>query len=287
MTADLHIHMILDGVYYRDAIDRHKEQPVENLIRERLENYAKRGIRFLRDGGDAWQVSLKAKSLAKEYGIDYRSPAFPIYKKGHYGSFIGRGFETYEEYLKLLDEVEAQGGDFVKIMISGLIDFSKENTLTESGLEAAEIHRMIQAAHERGFGVMAHANGDHAVQAALEAGVDSVEHGAFLGEETLKHLAKSQCLWVPTLSTVGNLIGSGRYPDSVLKNLLLAQQEKVAFVTACGGMIGLGSDAGAYMVPHEHATEDELSYLQAALGEKTEELLQHAQALVQRKFQRK
>ena len=89
MTADLHIHMILDGVYYRDAIDAHKAQPLEDLIRSRLENYAQRGITFLRDGGDAWSVSLTAKSLAREYGIDYRSPAFPIYKKGHYGSFIG------------------------------------------------------------------------------------------------------------------------------------------------------------------------------------------------------
>ena len=91
---DLHIHMILDGVDFRKAIDAHRVHPRDELIRPRLEQYRGKGVTFLRDGGDAWDVSLRARELAKEYGIDYRSPGFPIYKKGHYGSFIGRGFET-------------------------------------------------------------------------------------------------------------------------------------------------------------------------------------------------
>ena len=287
MTGDLHIHMILDGIYFRDAIAAHRNAPVHELILPCLEDYAGRGIRFLRDGGDAWGVSLRARELAAPYGIDYRSPAFPIFKKGHYGAFIGRGFSDFAEYLDLLDEVEKQKGDFVKLMISGLVDFSAENRLTEEGLEEKEIIRLITAAHERGFAVMVHANGDRAVHAALKAGAESVEHGAFLGEETLKRLADSSCLWVPTLSTVGNLIGSGRYPDKVLEKLLREQQEKVAFVAAQGGMVGLGSDAGAYLVSHKHAVEDEFSYLQAVLREDTEQILQSAQKFVQGTFQRK
>ena len=53
MLGDCHIHMILDGVYYRAAIDHQKERPDEALIRNRLADYAARGITFLRDGGDA------------------------------------------------------------------------------------------------------------------------------------------------------------------------------------------------------------------------------------------
>ena len=96
MFGDLHIHMILDGVYYRAAIDAQKEHPLDGLVRARLSDYQARGVCLLRDGGDAWGVSLRARELAGEYGIDYRSPAFPIYRRGHYGAFIGRGFDTEE-----------------------------------------------------------------------------------------------------------------------------------------------------------------------------------------------
>ena len=83
MFGDLHIHMILDGVYYRAAIDAQKEHPLDGLVRARLSDYQARGVCLLRDGGDAWDVSLRARELAGEYGIDYRSPAFPIYRRGH------------------------------------------------------------------------------------------------------------------------------------------------------------------------------------------------------------
>ncbi len=284
MYGDLHIHMILDGVYYRAAIDAHRQKPDDTLIRRRLADYQARGVTFLRDGGDAWGVSLRAKELAREYGIDYRSPAFPIFKRGHYGAFIGRGFADFDEYRRLLDEVRSRGGDFVKLMISGLIDFSRPQTLTEEGLTPDEIGAMAEAAHERGFAVMVHANGDRAVGAALDAGVESVEHGAFLSEATLLRMAETGTLWVPTLSTIGNLIGCGRYPDAVLQSLSKSQQEKVAFVAEHGGCIGLGSDAGAFRVYHGAAIQEEYDDLRSALGEKCGAILQAAEKFTKETF---
>ena len=258
---DLHIHMILDGVYYRTAIDAHKNGPDEALIRARLAEYRRQGTDFLRDGGDALGVSLRARELAWEYDIDYRTPAFPIYKKGHYGSFIGCGFDSFDDYRRLIDRVAAQKGNFVKLMLSGLIDFSQDHRLTGIGPSAEEIGQLIDYAHESGFSVMAHAHGDHAVNAALEAHVDSIEHGAFLSEATLRRLAHSRTLWVPTLSTIGNLIGSGRYPDALLRPLLAEQQEKVRQVVQWGGLVGLGSDAGAFCVEHDRAMQTETALL--------------------------
>lgn len=258
---DLHMHMILDGVYYRTAIDAHRERPQDELIRARLADYRKRGTQFLRDGGDALGVSLRARELAWEYDIDYRTPAFPIYKKGHYGSFIGCGYDSFDDYRRLIDQVAAQKGNFVKLMLSGLIDFSQDHRLTGIGPAAEEICRLIDYAHEAGFSVMAHAHGDHAVNAALDAHVDSIEHGAFLSEHTLRRLADCRTLWVPTLSTIGNLIGSGRYPDALLRPLLAEQQEKVKKVAQWGGLVGLGSDAGAFQVYHGSALETEATYL--------------------------
>lgn len=287
MFGDLHIHMILDGVYYRAAIDAQKEHPLDGLVRARLSDYQARGVCLLRDGGDAWGVSLRARELAGEYGIDYRSPAFPIYRRGHYGAFIGRGFDTEDEYRALLDEAGEKRADFIKLMISGLIDFDHFGVLTEPGPEPQDIRRMIELAHAAGFAVMAHANGDRAVMAALQARVDSIEHGAYLSESVLLRMAQQRTLWVPTLSTIGNLIGSGRYPDAVLKRLLAQQQEAVRFVAAHGGRIGLGSDAGAWHVMHGQAIPDELGYLTAALGPRTEPLLLEAEAYASVTFCRK
>ena len=287
MFGDLRIHMILDGVYYRAAIDAQKEHPLDGLVRARLSDYQARGVCLLRDGGDAWGVSLRARELAGEYGIDYRSPAFPIYRRGHYGAFIGRGFDTEDEYRALLDEAGEKRADFIKLMISGLIDFDHFGVLTEPGPEPQDIRRMIELAHAAGFAVMAHANGDRAVMAALQAGVDSIEHGAYLSESVLLRMAQQRTLWVPTLSTIGNLIGSGRYPDAVLKRLLAQQQEAVRFVAAHGGRIGLGSDAGAWHVMHGQAIPDELGYLTAALGPRTEPLLLEAEAYASVTFCRK
>ena len=287
MFGDLHIHMILDGVYYRAAIDAQKEHPLDGLVRARLSDYQARGVCLLRDGGDAWGVSLRARELAGEYGIDYRSPAFPIYRRGHYGAFIGRGFDTEDEYRTLLDEAGEKRADFIKLMISGLIDFDHFGVLTEPGPEPQDIRRMIELAHAAGFAVMAHANGDRAVMAALQAGVDSIEHGAYLSESVLLRMAQQRTLWVPTLSTIGNLIGSGRYPDAVLRRLLAQQQEAVRFVAAHGGRIGLGSDAGAWHVMHGQAIPDELGYLTAALGPRTEPLLLEAEAYASVTFCRK
>lgn len=286
MLGDLHIHMILDGVFYRDAIDAHRRKPDDAIIRQRLAAYQARGVTFLRDGGDAKDVSYRARTLAPEYGIDYRTPIFPIHKNGHYGAFIGRGYADFDGYRRLLDELRRGRADFVKLMISGLIDFSRPNTLTEPSLPPEEIFSLIDEAHDRGYSVMVHANGDEAVAAALDAGVESVEHGAFLSEATLLRMATTRTLWVPTLATVGNLIGAGRYPDAVLRELLAQQQEKVAFVAQNGGRIGLGSDAGAYRVAHGQAIADEYRYLSAALGAQTDELLTTAENYAKMAFRR-
>lgn len=104
---------------------------------------------------------------------------------------------------------------------------------------------------------MAHANGDEAVRAALAGGVDSIEHGAYLTDETLCQLAESRAVWVPTLVTIGNLIGCGRFPDEVLKPLLAYQRNAVKKAAALGAKIACGSDAGAYRVLHGQGGMDE------------------------------
>jgi len=286
MFGDCHIHMILDGVYYRDAIDAQKESVDEALVRARLAAYRDAGIRYLRDGGDAWNVGAVAARIAPEYDIEYRTPVFPIHRKGRYGGFIGCGFETMQEYRALVGKAAHAGADFIKIMISGLMDFDRFGCITSTPLSADEIHEMIHIAHEEGFAVMAHANGTDTIRTAIDAGVDSIEHGAYMDDQTVRALAESNCIWVPTLVTVGNLVGEGRYPDAVLKPLLCLQMDNVGMCARLGGKIALGSDNGAYAVPHVQGTMDEYALLKRAIGERVDAVLTAGEAEIRSRFRR-
>lgn len=282
--VDCHIHMVLDGVNWKDAIARHKAAPQEALIRQTLECYQALGFSYLRDGGDRWGVCALAAGLAPEYGIRYRSPGFPIYKNGHYGSFIGRGFDSFAEYRALIREARAHGAQFIKLMISGLMDFDHYGVLTDEPLPPELIRDMIACAHDEGFSVMAHANGDGTVCAALAGGVDSIEHGAYLTDEALCRLAESHAVWVPTLVTIGNLIGCGRFPDTVLKPLLAYQMNAVQKAAALGAKIACGSDAGAYRVLHGQGGIDERALLRRAIGENADTVLEAGNAAIMARF---
>ena len=133
---------------------------------------------------------------------------------------------------------------------------------------------------------MAHANGAQTVSAALDAGVDSIEHGAYMDAECVSQLAESGAVWTPTLATIGNLIGCGRYPDDVLRPLLALQMENVAECVRQGGTVAAGSDAGAYLVPHCKGIADEVALLRYAIGESADAELVRAESEVRRRFRR-
>lgn len=282
MPVDCHMHMVLDGVDWRAAIGRHREKPDEAWIRRVLEVYRDKGFTYLRDGGDRWGVGKRARELASEYGIRYRTPLAPLCKAGHYGAFIGEKYENFREYADLVRKAQADGADFIKIMISGLMDFNRFRVLTEDGLAPTEIRELIHIAHEEGFPVMAHANGARTVEAAVWAGVDSVEHGAYLDRDALEAMAEAGTVWVPTLSTVGNLRGRGRFEETAVRAILNSALENLASFSAMGGLIAPGSDAGAWAVPHGVETEFEL--LRQALGDCTDAVLDRGARAVMERF---
>ena len=284
MFGDCHIHMVLDGVYYKDSIAAHRAGRRDDIIIPRLRDYAARGITYLRDGGDACGAGERARELAPDYGITYRTPTFNICLRGRYGAFIGRSFDTLKDYRALVAEVKRRGGNFIKLMISGIMDFDCYGRITSEPLTLTQMKELFSIAHGEGYSVMAHANGAETILNALEAGVDSVEHGAYMTGEAVRALAGSNAIWVPTLVTIGNLIGCGRYPDDVLNRILETQLRNVAECARLGGKIALGSDAGAYRVYHGQGTEDEYQLLKRALGDQTDAILSGGERLIRERF---
>lgn len=290
MFGECHAHIIMDGVNYRRAVDMHKNGPDDQIIKAHLKAYQDRGITFVRDGGDALGVSLRAKEIAPEYGIDYRTPVFAIHKEGHYGSIVGKSFATMREFHDRVLEAKKAGADFIKIMTTGIMDFNAHGAVTGTPLDAAEVKEMVHIAHEEGMNVMSHTNGDYGVQAAVEAGVDSLEHGNYMNEDSLAMLAQSHTVWVPTLVTVRNLMGDGRYEDEVLWPIIESAKENVRKAFQLGIKVAPGSDAGAYRVLHGQGIQDEMdSFVEFLEEEKRDDVyrwLADGEAEIKKKFMR-
>ena len=280
MKADCHIHAVLDGVDWKASLARHSQNPAENTIRNMLKTYQQQGYTYLRDGGDRWGAGVLARRLAPEYGITYRTPGANLCQKGCYGSFIGITYETLSEYRDLVVKARENGMDFVKIMISGLMDFNTYGRLTEPGLPPKQIRELVHIAHQEGMTVMAHANGGDTVTAAALAGVDSVEHGAYLNEDALFAMKENGTVWVPTVSTVGNLRGTGRFDETSVARILESTLANVSRYHSIGGLLAVGTDAGAWAVPHGSETEIPL-LRQAGV---TEEALQAGIRVIMEKF---
>lgn len=290
MFGECHAHIIMDGVNYRRAVDMHKNGPDDQIIKAHLKAYQDKGITFVRDGGDALGVSLRAKEIAPEYGIDYRTPVFAIHKEGHYGSIVGKSFATMREFHDRVLEAKKAGADFIKIMTTGIMDFNAHGAVTGTPLDAAEVKEMVHIAHEESMAVMSHTNGDYGVQAAVEAGVDSLEHGNYMNEESLTMLAQSHTVWVPTLVTVRNLMGDGRYEDEVLWPIIESAKENVRKAFQLGIKVAPGSDAGAYRVLHGQGIQDEMdSFVEFLEEEKRDDVyrwLADGEAEIKKKFMR-
>ncbi len=261
---ECHGHVLMDGAAYPSARDRHRSGVDDGHVRAVLSALQREGIGYFRDGGDALGVSLRARELAPEYGVELRTPAFAIHKKGRYGSIVGRGWSDMADYRALVREAAAQKADFIKLMFSGIITFRSYGELSCPSLDSDEIRELIRAAHGEGFAVMAHVNGSDAVLAALEAGVDSVEHGYFMDEAALLALARSRTVWVPTLAAVAAFRGREGFPDELVKKTLERQLEAVRYAAGKGAVIAAGSDSGAVGVLHGPGTGMEYALLRSA-----------------------
>ena len=89
---------------------------------------------------------------------------------------------------------------------------------------------------------------------------------------------------MPTLVTIGNLIGDTRFPEEATRPLLAYQMTAVRKAAEYGALIAPGSDAGAYRVFHGQGGLDELALLREALGENADEILARGTAEIEARF---
>ena len=131
---------------------------------------------------------------------------------------------------------------------------------------------------------MAHCNGARTAQAAAGAGVDSIEHGAYLDMDALHAMKENGTIWCPTLSTIGNLRGRGRFDEAAVSAIYEGAVENIRKFTKIDGILAPGSDAGAWAVPHGSGGLDEYAHLAHALGEDAEAVIRTGISAIRTKF---
>ena len=150
-----------------------------------------------------------------------------------------------DEAVRAVRGQAARGADWIKLYADYRVGIDGETLPT---LDAAEMKAIVEAAHQIGRPVAAHAGSDAGVRRAVEAGVDSIEHGDGATEATFRLLKQRHVAYVPTLTAIV-AIGeySGKYQPGGTPTPRMRESEQ-AFRAAlkAGVTIGNGSDVGVF-----------------------------------------
>jgi len=154
------------------------------------------------------------------------------------------------------------GADVIKIAASGGV-LSESDPVDVPQLTLEEMKAIVSEAHAWRRKVAAHCHGDAAARLAIEAGVDSIEHGSFLTEDTLK-LMKAKGVWlVPTRITVEWVMKKvDTYPPKIAakaRAAAAAHANMMRTALRVGVQIALGTDAGVY--PHGMNNQEFAAYV--------------------------
>jgi len=150
-----------------------------------------------------------------------------------------------DECLKAVREQVANGADWIKIYvdwpfiidkdggISGLTNFTRE-----------ELAIMVSEAHRLEHKVAAHAVSRNGIKAALEAGVDSIEHGSGFDDRLIEQAKTQGIYWCPTLSVFEHDFEQSA--SSLMKQLLEIEYKGLRSAYKKGLKVALGTDAGSF-----------------------------------------
>ena len=143
------------------------------------------------------------------------------------------------------------GADVIKVCATGGV-LSLNGDVQNPQLTQAELDAVVDEAHSRGRKVAAHAHGTEGAKRAVKAGVDSIEHGSFLDDETLSLMKQKGTWFVPTLMAfqgVKERMDKGLLPPEVVPKVQAVAgkvREVMRKALARGVRIALGTDAGVF-----------------------------------------
>ena len=254
---DVHTHIMLDGGndyganLYKDSMPFRAIQAVAN-VRQVLWN----GFTALRDvesegamytdvdvkraidtgiipGPRLW-VSTRGLSIAGRYGPDDYSWELDLFK----GLQMVSGTD---ECLKAVREQVANGADWIKIYVDWPTFIDKDGGISGlTNFTRDELAVMVNEAHRLKRNVAAHAVSRDGIKAALDAGVDSIEHGSGFDDGLIEQAVRQGVYWCPTLLVLE------QKASPIARQELEIEYKALNKALKKGLKIALGTDSGCF-----------------------------------------
>ena len=150
-------------------------------------------------------------------------------------------------------EMVRAGADWIKIATTGGVGTPTGGPLLRQ-FSLEEVRAIVDAAHAAGKPVMSHAYGGDGVKICLDAGVDSIEHGAALDDALIEQMVRQNTWLVPTFTVLRKIAALGdldpcpvpAYMPAKARSLMAAQAESFPKVLAAGVRIAMGTDLGSF-----------------------------------------
>lgn len=164
-----------------------------------------------------------------------------------------------QECQKVVRQLAAAGVDWIKIMATGGVLDPGTRGL-EQHFTDEEMRAICDMAHFMGLKVAAHAHGTKGIDAAVRAGVDSIEHGTFIDEQGARDMKARGTYYVATLlafNGAASLIGTGKLPPASeikAKQAFVAWGHGLNLAYRNGVHIALGTDSA--VAPHTDANKE-------------------------------
>lgn len=260
---DAHTHLVADS--RMGALDRvagYSEEEIDAVVTEALHDQLAAGVTTVRDLGDRGFCVVRRRD--RQVAVGAAEPTIvasgpPLTSVGGHCHFMGGEVAGPEEIERAVAERVAHGVDVVKVMASGGVNTPGSDVLLPQ-FTTAELRLVVERAHVAGLPVTAHAHATVAVEQALAAGVDGIEHCSCttaegmgqVSDETLAALARSGTAVCPTLGTDPRVLENPPPPIAALfarmgttpQGFLRERREFVARLHRAGVRIVSGVDSG-------------------------------------------
>jgi imidazolonepropionase-like amidohydrolase len=227
------------------------------------------GITMVRDLGSNLGIAPAVRDAidaGKIPGPRMRAAGRALCMTGGHGWFVGCQIDSPWEARKAVREELFAGADCIKVIATGGV-LTKGAVPGNAQLLPEELEAAISEAHRHGLRVAAHAIGTEGINNALRAGIDSIEHGHMLDDESIALFKMHDVYLVPTLAAptcILENIADGGQPAFVVQkaeHVNEAMLRNIRRAYEAGVKIAGGSDAGTPFNYHDnYAREVELMH---------------------------
>lgn len=244
--VDAHAHLALDV----GDLEAQCADPVESQLVKGIATGAemlRTGVTTLRDCGEVGHIGPALRRLERE-GLT-ASPRLtvsgrPIARPRGHAWYLGREAEGDAELRQAVRDEIDRGADFIKVMATGGVTTPGTDVRGQE-FDDASLETIVAEARHRGRTVAAHAHGGPAVSGAVRAGVRSIEHGLFLGEQEIDEMARAGTWLVVTVGLFEEMIARGKVSAAQQQPLLDAlrgHRDVLEYARSRGLKVAAGTD---------------------------------------------